>query len=74
MNRIRNRRKPFRAGDRVEILRKDISWGKRKKQRYGYITRIDGAYIYVRPLWWKEGEVLELYAVELRHASLKKTR
>lgn len=62
----------FEVGDRVEILRKDISWKPRKKQRYGYITSINGAYHYVRPLWWREGEVLELYPGEIRHASLKR--
>lgn len=72
MKPIRNRRKPFRAGNRVQILRKDINWGARKRQRFGYITKIDGAYHYVRPLWWKEGEVLELYETEIRHAPLKK--
>ncbi len=62
----------FKAGDRVEIVRQDISWKPRKKQRYGYITRIDGAYYYVRPRWWKKDEVLELYDVEIRPAPLKK--
>ncbi len=62
----------FKQGDRVEILRKDISWGTRKKQRYGYVTSVNGGYHYVRPLWWREGEVLELYDVEIRHAPLKK--
>lgn len=62
----------FKRGDRVEILRTDISWGTRKKQRYGYIASVDGVYHYVRPLWWRKGEVLELYDVEIRHAPLKK--
>jgi hypothetical protein len=62
----------FKKGDRVEILRKDISWGTRKKQRFGYVTSVNGAYHYVRPLYWREGEVLELYDVEIRHAPLKK--
>lgn len=62
----------FAAGDRVEILRKDINWGKRKKQRYGYITRVNGAYHYVRPLWWKADEVMELYPNEIRLAPLSR--
>lgn len=66
-------RRGFKKGDRVEILRKDISWGTRKKQRYGYVTRVDGGYHYVRPLYWRAGEVLELYDVEIRHAPLKKS-
>lgn len=64
----------FKQGDRVEILRKDISWGARKKQRYGYVTSVNGAYNYVRPLWWREGEVMELYPNEIRHAPLKKSK
>lgn len=68
----RKKLRGFKKGDRVEILRKDINWGTRKKQRYGYVTSVNGAYHYVRPLWWREGEVLELYDVEIRHAPLKK--
>ena len=64
-------RRGYKKGDRVEILRKDINWGTRKKQRHGYITHVDGGYHYVRPLYWREGEVLELYDVEIRHAPLK---
>ena len=65
-------RRSFKEGDRVEILRKDINWKPRKKQRYGYITGVNGGYHYVRPLWWRKGEVLELYDCEIRHAPLQK--
>ncbi|MBK9141481.1 MAG: hypothetical protein IPM23_03225 [Candidatus Melainabacteria bacterium] len=60
----------FRVGDRVEILRyrKEIAWGDRKPQRFGFITSIDGAYILIRPRWWKAGELIERYPSEIRHA------
>ncbi|MGD9681908.1 MAG: hypothetical protein AB7W16_12055 [Candidatus Obscuribacterales bacterium] len=63
----------FQVGDRVEILRyrKEIAWGDRKPQRYGFITSIDGSYILIRPRWWKEDELIERYPSEIRHAPLK---
>jgi len=59
--------KPFKKGERVEILRKDIYY--RPKHRihwYGRITRIDGGYHYVRPMWCKWET--ELYYNEIAHA------
>lgn len=70
----RRGRNDFQVGDRVEITRKDIAWGSRKKQKFGHITRIDGGYHYVRPRWWKQSEVFELYAGEIRHAPLDKNK
>lgn len=60
----------LRVGDRVEILnyRRAIAWGKRKPQKYGFITNINGAYILVRPRWRPVDELIELYPNELRLA------
>ena len=65
----KNANRPFRVGDRVKILnyRKAISWGDRKPQQFGFITRIDGLYIYVRPRWWPEKDVIERYPGEIAH-------
>ena len=54
----------FKVGDRVRILgyRKTVSWAGLKPEKYGYITRIDGAYIYVRPRWKPADFILEKYA------------
>lgn len=59
--------KGFRAGDKVEILRKDIFHLKHRKNRNGIITYINGSYIYVRPMWcrWE----IELYECEIRKIS-----
>lgn len=66
------RSQSFKVGDRVELLQyKHLSWGDRKPQRYGYVTRIDGAYHYVRPRWWKASEVFEFYPGEIKHAPLQ---
>lgn len=64
----RKKRESFRVGDRVEILnyKREIAWGDRTPQRYGFITNIDGAYILVRPRWQKD--VIERYPNEIRHA------
>lgn len=58
----------IRVGDKVEILgyRKTVSWGKRKPQKYGFVVSIDGAYILVRPRWWRANELVEKYPNELR--------
>lgn len=59
--------KPFRVGERVEILRKDIfERPKNKKHWYGRIISINGGYHYVRPMRCKWET--ELYDVEIAHA------
>ncbi len=66
----KNINRPFRVGDRVRFLNhlKEISWGDRKPQEFGFITRIDGAYIYVRPRWSPKKDVIERYPGEIAHA------
>lgn len=54
-------RRPFEVGERVEILRHDISGRPKVKHWYGRIK-----YIYVRPMHCKWET--ELYDVELAHA------
>jgi hypothetical protein len=65
-------RRPFCVGDRVRFLlyRKAISWGDRKPQKFGYIVSIDGAYILVRPRWWKQDELIERYPNEIALSNL----
>ena len=61
--------KPLRVEDRVRILRSDIYPLKHRKNRNGIITRIDGGYILVRPMWCKW--VTELYPNEIRKIERK---
>lgn len=58
--------KPYKVGERVEILRQDIFERPKGKRWFGRITRINGGYIYVRPMRcnWET----ELYDVEIAHA------
>ena len=59
--------KPYVVGERVEILRQDISGRpKNKPHWYGRIISINGGYIYVRPMRCKWET--ELYDVEIAHA------
>ncbi len=60
----------FAVGDRVRFLnhRKTLSWGDRKPQEFGFIIAIDGAYILVRPRWWKADEAVERYPNEIAPA------
>lgn len=62
------KKRALRVGDKVEILgyRKTVSWGNRKPQKYGFVVSIDGAYILVRPRWWRADELVEKYPNELR--------
>lgn len=62
------RKRALRVGDKVEIIghRTTVSWGDRKPQKYGFVVSIDGAYILVRPRWWKKNELIEKYPNELR--------
>ena len=60
------KRRPFKVGERVEILRRDIAGGPKGKRWYGRIKYINGGYIYVRPMHCKWET--ELYDVELAHA------
>lgn len=53
-----------RVGDRVQILTKIGSIGKRKNKLTGVVTRIDGGYYYVRPAWCKFET--ELYENEIK--------
>ncbi|MBZ0185130.1 MAG: hypothetical protein K8F91_02685 [Candidatus Obscuribacterales bacterium] len=71
---MKARNKPFRVGDRVEFLgyKTALTWGDRKPQRYGYIANINGAYILIRPRWWKKDELIERYPNEIRQAPLAK--
>ncbi len=58
----------FNVGDRVLILgAKHISYLKNRLPRYGIITKIDGAYINVRPSWchWE----MECYENEIKLAN-----
>jgi hypothetical protein len=59
--------KIFNVGDRVEILRTDITPLKhRKRPLFGFVEGVDGSYIYVRPAHctW----VSEMYPDEIRKA------
>jgi hypothetical protein len=56
----------FRKGDKVEIVG-NIPFALKEKPRplLGRVTRVDGWYVYVKPLWQRwEGE---WYRNELRH-------
>ena len=55
----------YEVGDKVQIIRQDIFHLKdvTGKRRWGTITQIDGAYIYVRPRY-KRWEI-ELYDCEI---------
>jgi hypothetical protein len=68
------RTRSFQVGDRVRILNhlNEIAWGDRKPQQFAYIMSIDGAYIRVRPLWWKATECIERYPNEIAHAPIGK--
>jgi hypothetical protein len=63
-------RRAFRVGDRVRFrgYQNMIKWGKRKPQEFGFIVSINGAYIMVRPRWWKAQELIERYPNELELA------
>lgn len=53
-------------GMRVQIIRQDIAYLRHRLTRnsvYGFITRVDGEYVYVRPTWCKWE--IELYRNEL---------
>jgi len=54
----------MKKGDKVKILRKDIFALKHRKNRNGIITKIDGQYIDVRPMWCKW--IIELYPGEIK--------
>jgi len=61
---------PFKVGDRVEIIGyRRLAWGKRKPQKYGFVTNINGAYHLVRPRWQKHE--FEFYPNEIRHADTR---
>jgi hypothetical protein len=72
-SRSKDSHRPLRVGDRVRIKKYKtwIAWGDRKPQKFGYIERREGGYIYVRPRWWKKHELIEFYDVELEHADLR---
>lgn len=59
----------MKVGDRVLINRRDIAPLKHRMHTpiYGWITRIDGAYIDVRPAWCKW--TIELYRNEITLAT-----
>ena len=59
----------IRKGDRVRIKKYKtwIAWGDRTPQEFGFVTRRNGAYIYVRPRWQKH--VIEFYDSELELAN-----
>jgi len=59
----------FKVGNRVRIVRLDSGNapnGKPFYRMFGFIERIDGAYHYVRPRWYKH--VHELYRNEIELA------
>ena len=62
----------YKVGDKVQIIRQDIFHLKdiTGKRRWGTITQIDGAYIYVRPRY-KRWEV-ELYDCEIAPFTIDK--
>ena len=55
----------FNKGDKVGIVGNIPFHIKHRKKARGVITKIDGEYIYVRPLWCKW--VVELYSCEIVH-------
>lgn len=67
----RDRNRAIKRGARVRITRTDLGsdWARRRNKN-GRITRIDGGYIYVRPMWWKRGRVFELYDNEIEPLDL----
>lgn len=55
------------VGDRVLLRQWKHLFGKLKPRKFGHIERIDGAYIYVRPVGWpKKYPPFELYEGELK--------
>ncbi len=63
------RQRVTKVGAKVRILRRDIyefrHWGAKRRPR-GYVMRVDGGYIYVRPNVWKgPRHPLELYENEI---------
>lgn len=62
----------FSAGDRVRIknYKTAIAWGSKKPQEFGFVTAVDGAYIYVRPRWSGDDHIIEFYPGEIEHAPL----
>jgi hypothetical protein len=66
----------FKVGDRVRFkyYRRRLAWGDRTPQQFGFITRIDGAYIYVRPRWRPADEVFELYDWEIAPATANRKK
>lgn len=65
-------KKHFSVGDRVRILnyRNTVSWSGLKPERFGFITKINGAYHYIRPRY--KQVIFELYSNEIVHAPLKR--
>jgi len=53
----------FNKGDKVRILRKDIT---QLLCPYGIVTRQDGGYVYVKPVWTRHE--MELYVTEVEIA------
>ena len=53
----------FKKGDKVRILRKDITG---LLCPYGIVTRQDGSYVYVKPVWVRHE--MELYDTEIEIA------
>jgi len=53
----------FKKGDKVKILRKDIT---QILAPYGIVTRQDGSYVYVEPVWYEHE--IELYDTEVELA------
>ncbi len=57
----------LRRGTRVTILDREILSLAHRKNRNGRVVRINGGYIYVRPMWWpRKRPALELYSNEIK--------
>jgi hypothetical protein len=55
------------VGDKVFLCGWKHLFGKLKPRKFGHIERINGAYIYVRPIGWpKKYPAFQLYEGELR--------
>ena len=54
----------YKKGDKVRILRKDIT---NLLCPYGVVTRQDGGYVYVKPIW--QSHEIELYDTEIEIAT-----
>lgn len=58
--------RPIRRGTRVRITRADVFGLYHRVNRTGRVVRVDGGYIYVRPMWWPRNRPpLELYDGEV---------